>query len=461
MTKDLTEGRPMGLILSFLLPVWLGALFQQFYTVVDTIIVGKSLGVAALAAVGSTGSMNFMINGFCMGLCAGFTIPIAQRFGAKDYSLMRKYVSNTKQLCILFSIGMTVLTVLTCRPFLALLSTPDDIMDRATIYIRIIFLGIPLSILYNMVSGIIRALGDSKTPLYFLVFSSVLNIFLDLLFILVFHWDVAGAAYATILSQGVSGLACLWYMKRKYPVLNSTADEKKVRTALWKPLCANGVPMGLQYSITAIGSVILQASVNSLGSSAVAAVTAGSRISLFFCTPFDAMGTTMATFGGQNTGAGKFDRLRTGILDCSLVAALYSAAAFAVMYFWGGDLSMLFLSAGQDQIRDESHLFLIINSLFYFPLAWVNIYRFMIQGMGFGTFAILSGVFEMIARSVVALVFVPVWGFPAVCFASPVAWILADCFLVPAFHLCKRRLEGIVKTYKRLKLHDVHMKRQR
>ncbi|MFA6891428.1 MAG: MATE family efflux transporter [Sphaerochaetaceae bacterium] len=461
MTKDLTEGRPMGLILSFFFPVWLGCLFQQFYTVVDTIIVGQSLGVAALAAVGSTGSVNFMINGFCMGLCAGFTIPVAQRFGAKDFSLMRKYVANTKYLCILFSIGLTVLTVAICKPFLLLLQTPSDIVDRATDYIRIIFLGIPLSILYNVVSGIIRALGDSKTPVFFLVLSSLLNIFLDLLFILVFHWDVQGAAFATILSQGVSGLACLIFMKRRYPVLLSTSDERKIRTNLWKPLCANGVPMGLQYSITAIGSVILQASVNTLGSSAVAAVTAGSRISMFFCTPFDAMGTTMATFGGQNTGAGKFSRLHTGLFDCSVIAAAYSAVAFAVMYFYGGNLSMLFLNAGQERIMEESHLFLIINSLFYFPLAWVNIYRFMIQGMGFGTFAILSGVFEMIARSVVAMVFVPVWGFPAVCFASPVAWVLADCFLIPAFHHCERRLEGIVRNYRWLKLRDFHVNHNR
>jgi len=451
MTKDLTEGRPMGLILSFLVPVWLGCLFQQFYTVVDTIIVGRSLGVQALAAVGSTGSVNFLINGFCMGLCAGFTIPVAQRFGAKDYGMMRRYVANIRYLCLLFSLILMVVTVLVCKPLLLLMKTPSDIVDRAADYIRIIFMGIPLTILYNVLSGIIRSLGDSKTPVYFLIFSSFLNIFLDLLFILSFKWDVQGAALATILSQGVSAAACLVFMRRKYPILQSSSEERKVRTDLWKTLCANGVPMGLQYSITAIGSVILQSSVNSLGSTAVAAVTTGGRIAMFVCTPFDAMGTTMATFGGQNTGAGKFSRLRMGLADCSVLGLVYALFAFVMLYFFGGKLSLLFVSPDQTVIRQEAHLFLIINSMFYFPLAWVNIYRFMIQGMGFGRVAIFSGVFEMIARILVAVVFVPLYGFPAVCFASPVAWLLADCFLLPAFRGCKRHLEGIVRSYKKVK----------
>ncbi|WP_320128262.1 MATE family efflux transporter [uncultured Sphaerochaeta sp.] len=447
MTKDLTDGSPMKLILGFSIPVLLGYVFQQFYNVVDTVIVGKSLGVEALAAVGSTGSVNFLIIGFCMGLCSGFAIPVAQKFGAKDFSLMRQYAFNAGILSIIFSIVLTVLTSLFCRPILVAMQTPPDIIDRAISYIRIIFYGIPLIILYNMVSGIIRALGDSKTPVYFLILSSLMNIGLDLLFILVFHFDVAGAALATIISQGISGIACLVYMTKKFEILQFSQDEKKIRPRHFKTLCNVGIPMGLQYSITAIGSVILQVSVNSLGSGIVAAVTTGSKISMFFSTPFDALGTTMATFGGQNTGSGKFERLKKGVRASSLLGFFYSIVAWIVMYFFGAKLCLLFLGSDNVQIIENAHLFLIIISAFYFPLALVNIVRFMIQGMGFSRFAVFSGIFEMIARIGVALFAVPVWHFTAVCFASPVAWILADFFLVPAFFQCYRKLEDLQRKY--------------
>jgi putative MATE family efflux protein len=449
MVKDLTTGKPMKLILGFLVPVLFGCLFQQFYTVVDTIIVGRYLGVDALASVGSTGSVNFLIVGFCMGICSGFAIPVSQKFGAKDYKRMREYVANLTSLCALFAVCMTLLTVICCRPILTLMRTPEDIIDGAVTYIRIIFLGIPLTMLYNTVSGLIRAVGDSKTPVYFLLLSSVLNIFLDLFLILVIPMGVAGAAWATVISQGISGFACLIYMKKKFPILTPKEDEKKTNTAHWKTLCANGIPMGLQYSITAIGSVILQTSVNMLGSSAVASVTAGSRISMFFCAPFDAMGTTMATYGGQNTGAGELKRLKAGLRDCSLMALGYSIAAFFIMYYFGGKLSLLFVDESSTEIINNAHFFLIANSLFYFPLAWVNIYRLMIQGMGFSRLAIFSGVFEMVARIVVAVYAVPIWKFPAACFASPVAWVAADCFLIPAFLHCYKKLEHIHQEYQK------------
>lgn len=447
MTKDLTEGNPLSLILGFSIPVLLGYVFQQFYTVVDTIIVSKSLGVEALAAVGSTGSVNFLIIGFCMGLCGGFGIPLAQKFGAKDYRAMRQYAFNAGMLCVLFSIGLTILTVVFCRPILVAMRTPVDIIDRAVSYIRLIFCGIPLIILYNMVSSIIRALGDSKTPVYFLVFSSLLNIGLDLLFILVFGLDVAGAALATIISQGIAGIACLVYMRKKFEILHLAREDRKLSGQHCRTLCSVGVPMGLQYSITAIGSVILQASVNSLGSGVVAAVTAASRIGMFFCTPFDALGTTMATYGGQNTGAGKLERLKVGVKASALLGLSYSVCAWVVMYFFGARLSLLFLSPDSTQIVANAHRFLIVTSAFYFPLALVNIVRFMIQGMGFSRFAVLSGLLEMVARMSVALIAVPLWGFPAVCFASPSAWILADCFLLPAFFGSYRKLEKLHDRY--------------
>lgn len=439
-TKDMTVGSPMKLILGFSVPLLFGFLFQQFYSVVDTIIVGKFLGVNALAGVGATGSINFMIVGFCMGVCSGFAIPVAHKFGAKDYSGMRQFVANSVWLSIAFSIVMTVAVAFLCRYILMWMNTPEDIFEDAYIYILIIFLGIPATYLYNMLSGIIRSMGDSKTPLVFLIISSFLNITLDLLCIIVFKMGVAGAAIATVASQLISGLLCLVYMIKKFEVLHIAKEEWKINPEHMKTLCSMGIPMGLQYSITAIGSVILQTAVNGLGSVAVASTTAASKVGMFFCCPFDAMGSTMATYGGQNVGAKKLDRLNKGLISCSVLGIIYSVFAFVVLYFFGGNLTSLFVDAGETEIIANARLMLLVNSALYIPLALVNIVRFMIQGMGFSTFAILAGVFEMIARGFAGLFLVPRFGYIGACFASPLAWILADIFLIPAYVHVRRKL---------------------
>lgn len=441
MTRDLTEGNPFSLILGFSIPVWFGFLFQQFYNIVDTAIVGKFLGKEALAAVGVTGSVNFLVIGFCMGVCNGFAIPIAQKFGAKDFSLMRKFVMSAAYLSVLFSVVLTVVTVVFCRPLLVLMRTPENILDGAAGYIGVIFAGIPVIFLYNLTAGIIRSLGDSKTPLYFLILASVLNIVLDVVFITVFSWGVVGAAVATVISQGISGLLCLFYMSRKFEVLKMSREDKKIHSQLFPVLCGQGVPMGLQYSITAIGSVILQASVNMLGSDAVASVTAGSKLGMFIVSPYDALGTTMSTWGGQNAGAGKYPRLKQGLLVSCVIGFVYSIFAFVMMVLFGNGLSRIFINADETLVLAQSHQFLVLNAAFYFPLALVNIVRFLIQGMGFSRFAILAGVFEMVARTLVGVVFVPVFGYSAACLASPAAWVFADCFLIPAFFWCYKKLE--------------------
>ncbi len=443
MTRDLTEGNPFSLILGFSIPVLFGFLFQQFYNIVDTAIVGKFLGKEALAAVGVTGSVNFLVIGFCMGVCNGFAIPIAQKFGAKDFSLMRKFVMSAAYLSILFAVVLTVLTVVFCRPLLVLMKTPENILDGAASYIGVIFAGIPVIFLYNLTAGIIRSLGDSKTPLYFLILASVLNIVLDVVFITVFAWGVTGAAVATVISQGISGLLCLFYMSRKFEVLRMSKEDKQIHSQLFPVLCGQGVPMGLQYSITAIGSVILQASVNTLGSDAVASVTAGSKLGMFIVSPYDALGTTMSTWGGQNAGAGKYPRLKQGLLVSCAIGFVYSIFAFVVMLLFGNVLSRIFINANETLVLAQSHQFLVLNAAFYFPLALVNIVRFLIQGMGFSRFAILAGVFEMVARTLVGVVFVPIFGYSAACLASPAAWVFADCFLIPAFFWCYKKLEQI------------------
>ncbi len=447
-TKDMTVGSPMKLILGFSIPLLFGFLFQQFYNVVDTVIVGRFLGMEALAGVGATGSVNFMIVGFCMGVCSGFAIPVAHKFGAKDYAGMRQVVANCVWLSIAFASVMTITVCLLCRNILVWMNTPEDIFQNSYSYILIIFMGIPATYLYNILSGIIRSLGDSKTPLVFLTLSSFLNIGLDLMCILVFHMGVAGAAVATVASQLISGILCLFYMIKKFEILHISREEWKINVGHMKMLCSMGIPMGLQYSITAIGSVILQTAVNGLGSLAVASVTAGSKVSMFFCCPFDAMGSTMATYGGQNVGAKNLERVGKGLKDCILLGTIYSMLAFVIMYFFGDNLAALFVDEAGGQMLKNARTFLIINSAFFIPLALVNIIRFLIQGMGFSTFAILAGVFEMAARTLAGLVLVPRFGFIGACFASPLAWIFADIFLIPAYLHVRRKLQRMFSDEK-------------
>lgn len=444
MEKDMTKGSPMRLILGFAVPLLFGLLFQQFYSMVDTIIVGHYLGVEALAAVGATGSVNFLIIGFCMGVCNGFALPIAQEFGAGNAPKLRRFVANSVWLSVIFAVVMTVVVSLLCRSILQWMRTPENIIDGAYDYIIIIFIGIPVVFLYNVTAAIIRSLGDSRTPVIFLVMAAVLNIFLDLLLIIVIPMGVAGAAVATVLSQAIAGVCCLIYMCRKYPILHLSKEEWKWNGECVARLCNMGIPMGLQYSITAIGSVILQSAVNGIGSDAVAAVTAGSKVSMLLMCPFDAMGSTMATYGGQNIGAGDLDRVGKGLKSCTLLGLLYSLIAVGVVFTLGHVLLLLFLDAGETVILANAYLFIRVNVLFYFPLALVNIVRFLIQGMGFSKLAVFAGAFEMLARGLAGFILVPAFGFTAVCFANPLAWIFADIFLIPAYFLVKKKMAVIL-----------------
>lgn len=439
MTKNLTKGRPMALILSFGIPVLFGYLFQQLYNVVDTAIVGKTLGGAALAAVGSTGSINFLVVGFCAGVCGGFAIPVAQHFGAENRQELRRCVASGVWLCLVIGAALTAATVLLCDPILTAMNTPADIYQRSHNYIITIFAGLPAYFLYNFCAGILRSLGDSRTPVIWLIASSLVNIALDILFILAFRLDVFGAALATVLAQALAGFGCLARMIRGYPILRTERADWRWDRRRMGELCLMGLPMGLQYSITAIGSVMIQTAVNGLGTACVTAVTAATKVSMFLCCPFDAMGSTMATYGGQNVGAGKWERLHQGMRACVTLGAVYSALSLAALIFFANPLVMLFLDAESTSLLPMSRQYLLTSALFFFPLALVNIVRFMIQGMGFSPLATLAGVLEMAARAGLAFL-VPVFGFTAACFASPAAWILADLFLIPAYFHCCRRL---------------------
>lgn len=442
MVKDMTNGSPSRHILGFAVPMLFGMLFQQFYNLVDTIIVGKTLGVEALAGVGATGSINFMIIGFCMGVCNGFVIPVDQCFGAKKPADLRKYVFNGYICSIVFAIVLTLASVIFCRRILIIMNTPADIIDHAYNYIVVIFIGIPTVFLYNMVSGVIRSLGDSKTPVVFLVLSSIINVVLDFFLILVCKMGVAGAGWATVTSQLISGLTCLIYMYKKYDILKGDKSERVLDRRFITNLCMNGVPMGLQYSITAIGSTILQAAVNTLGSTYVAAMTAGSKMFNFTCCPFDALGSTMATYAGQNVGAAKIKRLGQGVRSAMIIGSVYSVLSLIALYFTTDYIALLFVNASETTIIALTRQFILASACFYIPLTGVNVVRFCIQGMGFSVFAISAGILEMIGRAFAAIILIPNIGFMGACLASPIAWIAADAFLFPAFIHCAKKLNA-------------------
>lgn len=431
-TRDMTVGSPIKLIFGFFLPLLFGLLFQQLYNAVDTVVVGRFLGVSALAGVGATGALNFLILGFCTGTCAGFAIPVAQKFGEHDFVGLKRYAVNAIMISVMFSLVVGTIVSCLCRTFLEWMGTPADIIDDAFAYLFVIFLGIPVVMLYNVLFGIIRSMGDSRTPVLYLIIASLINVVLDLLFILVFHTGVEGAAIATVVSQAVSALLCMNYIRHSQ-VLIITKQDWKLDGQCCKQLLGMGLPMGLQYSITAIGSILLQTGINGLGSQAVAAVSTGNKVTQVICCPLDALGTTVATYGGQNIGAKKLDRISKGMTSCLLFGTLYSIVAYFIIRYLGPILLSLFVGPEETAVIEQAQYFIVRWVTFCIPLMMVYVFRFMIQGLGFSKLAVFAGVFEMLARGLISLFWIPAAGFEAVCYASPVAWIAADVFLIPAY----------------------------
>lgn len=441
-TKEMTSGAPLPLILNFTLPLLLGNLLQQTYSLVDAAIVGKFLGINALASVGASSSVIFLILGFCNGCCGGFGIPIAQKFGAHDYSTMRKYVWASLKLTTVMSILIAIVTSLLCAFILRTMRTPENIFYDAYLYLLITFIGVPCTFFYNLFSCIIRALGDSKTPFWFLLFSTILNILLDLFCILVLGWGVAGASIATVVSQGLSAFLCYHYMMRKFEILQATPSERRFDRRLALNMLGIGVPMGLQFSITAIGSIMLQSANNALGTACVAAFTSAMRIKMFFLCPLESLGMAMATYCGQNYGAGKPERIWSGIKASFLLMGVYVVANFFILWFGAKYMALLFVSASEVEIIKDTELFLHVAATFFPTLGLLCILRYSIQGVGYTTLAMLSGVSEMIARILVSVLAVPAFGYIAVCFGDPTAWMAADLFLVPTFIVIYRRLKS-------------------
>lgn len=428
-TTDLTVGKPLFQILRFALPLVLGTLFQQLYSFADTVIVGRCLGTDALGAVGTTYSLNFLILGFVQGACVGFGIPVAETFGAKDKGGLRKYLFNGALLCVVLSVVFTIFTTLMAGPLLQLIHTPEELYADAVLYIRIIFLGIPATVLYNYASSVLRAMGDSQHPFYFLLAASVLNIGLDYLLIVPMGMGVDGAAIATVLSQLLSGGLCaFWFFTRtaKQEELTFRGQGSLLSAGHCKRLAYIGFPMGFEYSVSAIGAVIMQDAINLLGSTAVAAQTAGEKIRQMFTLPMESVGMAMATYVGQNHGAHRTDRIQQGIKDGCTIQLTYCVAAWVVIFFVKPYAVGLVLGDADPAVTAGAIQYLAIMSLLFCFHGLLMIFRNTLQGLGYSVQAIISGVGELIGRSLGGLLAVKTGlGYVGICLSNPFAWGLA------------------------------------
>lgn len=440
MSTSMITGSPLKSMLRFALPLLVGNLLQQTYNIIDAAIVGQTLGADALASVGASSSVQFLVLGFCIGICAGFGIPVAKYFGAGNYHKMKQYVYNGALLTAGTAVIVTTACAFLCHWILHILSVQPDIYENAYAYLLVIFLGLPFTLMYNYLSSILRSVGDSRTPFMFLAFSAILNIFLDLFCILVLHLGCAGAAIATITAQAISGLLCLVFIIKKKEILWLKKEHRKGSRVVAAELLSMGLPTGLQYSITAIGSMVMQSANNGLGSVYVSGFTAGLRIKQFTLCPFDAIGTAVSVFCSQNLGAGQYDRIKKGLWEGIGVGVSYGLLAGMLMIFGGRTLSMIFVSREAVEVLDASAKYLRCMGYFFWTLGILNITRMTTQGLGYSSRAFFSGVAEMIARTIVSIGFVGTFGFTAICFADQTAWIAACCYIAPTCFYCVKKV---------------------
>ena len=449
MAKDMTTGSSTKLILLFTLPVLFGNLFQTLYTIIDTIIVGQYLGVNALAAVGSTSSLTFIVFGLVTGMTSGFGILISQAFGAKDERLLRHYTAMSTYLSIGFAILMTALLLISNHAVLRLMNTPDNIYADTYIYIAIIYAGFPISIFYNFLASIARALGDSRTPLYFLIISSVLNVVLDILLVAVIPLGVAGAAIATVIAQGVSAILCFFYTWKKYPLIHFHKEDAIVNWRTIRALLSMGIPMALQFSITGIGTVIVQSALNLFGATYIATYSSAMKIQNFAVQFYPSLGVAMATYSGQNFGAGKMHRIREGVRNSMICCAIYSVVLMVIAYFFFAPMITMFTADPTGELQQIATQFYHISLWFYPELGFIFIYRNTLQGIGNGFVPMLGGVAELIARALVIIFLTAPLGFVGILLSDPIAWVSALIPLVPYYYWYmtkQKRLEQASNT---------------
>lgn len=440
MELDMTKGKPSSLIIKFIIPIIIGNVFQQFYAMVDTIIVGRFVGVQALAAVGATGTISFLILGFMLGLTTGFTVLTSQRFGAGDEEGVKRSVINAILLSIIATVILTAISMWGMDGLLRLMNTPEDIFDMSKTYIMIICGGMICSNFYNLLASILRAVGNSKVPLYFLIISAVLNIGLDLLLVVVIPMGVAGAAWATVISQGVSAILCLIYMIKKVPIFSFSREYWHWDMQCVRNQISIGIPMALQFSITAIGTIMVQTALNMLGSTVVAAYTAANKVEQLVTQPFVAMGMTMATYGAQNRGVNDLDRIRKGVRTANVMNVIYAVVIYGVVYTILPYMIRLFVSGDVSEVLDYARTYIIIAGAFFIPLGMIFIFRNIMQGCGFGLIPMLGGVVELLSRLVGAFVAARMLSYVGVCFANISAWCTAAIFLAISYIFVMRKM---------------------
>lgn len=440
-TLDLTQGPPLRQLLLFALPLVGGTLFQQLYSFVDTIMVGRFVGVDALAAVGASYSLLFLTLGFVQGACVGFGIPLAQSFGSGDRAELHRYYWNGWLLAVLLAVLLSSAFTLLADKLLSLIQTPADIYDQALAYTQVTFLGIPACILYNYSAAALRSLGDSRHPLCFLIGSSAVNILLDWLLMVPVHMGVAGAALATVISQLLSGLLCLWWLHQKTGLMACSPDVCHFSLPHICRLCAVGLPMGFEYSVSAIGAVVMQSAINLLGSIAVAAQTTGEKIRQLFTLPMESVGMAMSTYVGQNYGAGRVDRIQQGIRAGFCIQVIYCAAAWCVLFFGKRPFVGLVLGEISSDVAAGALQYLTLISTLFLLHGSLMIFRNTLQGMGHSLAAICSGIGELIGRSLGGWLAVFYGSFTLICFSNPLAWGLALCCCVAMVYRFLHRIQ--------------------
>lgn len=440
MQLDMTKGSPVQLITKFIIPLIIGNIFQQLYSMVDTIIVGRFVGVEALAAVGATGSICFLILGFTQGLTTGFTVLTAQRYGAGDLEGMRKSIANAAMLSLVVTFVMTMLSVVCMDWLLTIMNTPQDIYEMAKEYIVIICFGICCSVLYNILASILRAIGNSVVPLVLLIISSAINIVLDYVLIVYVHMGVGGAAVATVVSQGISGIFCLIYIVKKVPLLHVSKRDWVPDAWCMKNQLMIGIPMALQFSITAVGTILVQAALNLLGSTAVAAYSVACKVEQLVTQPFLAMGATMATYSAQNRGINDLQRIRQGVKVSNRMSAIYSIVIYFVICSLLPYAIRLFITENIETVYGYAEIYIRICGLFFIPLGMIFIYRNTMQGCGFAFWPMMGGVVELLVRCVAAFVATKMLSYEGVCIANAGAWLGAGLFLWICYHYVMKRM---------------------
>ncbi len=443
MQLDMTKGRPLPVILQFTLPLIIGNIFQQLYNMVDTIIVGRYVGADALAAVGSTGTIMFLLTGFSQGITAGFAILISQRYGAHDADGVKQAVANGTLLSVLFTLFLTCSCLFLMKPLLTIMNTPDNIFADAYSYIMIITAGIVANIFYNLLSAFLRAVGNSKVPLFFLVFSACLNVLLDLFFIIQLQMGVAGAAWATNLAQAISAVLCAIYIWCKIPELKPYRSDWKISRTDTKNQLAAGIPMALQFAITSSGTMIMQSAINLFGSTAVAAFTATGKLQSLLMQGMIAMGQTMATYSGQNFGSGDIKRIKAGVKTALGIALVYALVVTALMCSLLKPALHLFFSGDVDMsaMLPWAQTYAYMCSMFFIPLSTIFIFRNTMQGCGYGFLPMMGGVAELLARLVVSIFAMKILNFRLACFGDPAAWIAAAVFTGISYLYVMRKIE--------------------